>query len=322
MTDPVLSPAGLVTVPTFDFSKKIKVHIGEFQHLFVEVHKDSLTDDAVAIHYYSLAHDKDGRPMVRAMLEWLFKFVTYYALHNRKIDAATDVPAISQLTIQALSKFQSAGGDEAGEFLLWAFLEAILRAPQAVAKMSHKDNSESPVLGSDAVHAAWDEAARRLTLLFGESKLQQSASDCIGSAFKSLEEAISTAGIQKERTFLTDYPSQLEPGLETKLEAWWLSKPLDFEVAYAYAFLLGFDLPAYLELAKKLFDDPRKHVQDAYRTYHANLKQMLQKRLPLNGRMPTQQLYVFFLPFSSVGQLRDEFLRLRRGDSKSPEPKP
>ena len=46
---------------------------------------------------------------------------------------------------------------EAGEVLLFFLVEAILEAPQIVAKMELKTNHKDEVKGSDGIHARWNE---------------------------------------------------------------------------------------------------------------------------------------------------------------------
>lgn len=314
MTTPPSATPRFATLPPLDLSAAIKVHRETFHTFFEEVHRETVDGDVATIHYYALATDRHGSPRISDLIDWLFDHVALYVFHNRRVEeTGGDSRKLTRVALQALEKFQSKKGDEGGEFLLWAFLEAILGAPQAVAKMSHKTNFDMPVHGADAVHARWAEGDRRLTLLLGESKLHKTASSCIGDAFKSLEEALTDAGIQKEKTLLTDYPSQLSPGLEEALRAWWTGEPCDFEVDLAYAFLLGFDLPAYKQLLEKKFEDPCGHVLNEYTAYHKNLKNMFCGRLPLKGRKPTQELYVFFLPFHSVEEFRSAFLAARKG---------
>ena len=56
---------------------------------------------------------------------------------------------------------------EAGETLLFFLMEAVLGAPQLVAKMELKTNSNDEVKGSDGIHVRWNEQDKLVDLYFG-----------------------------------------------------------------------------------------------------------------------------------------------------------
>ncbi len=75
---------------------------------------------------------------------------------------------------------------EAGELLLYLLTEWMLAAPQLIAKMSLKTNSQMPVHGSDGIHVRFDESEQILLLFWGEAKVHQSIKQAIGAATTSM----------------------------------------------------------------------------------------------------------------------------------------
>src|SRR3546814_2556394 len=67
-------------------------------------------------------------------------------------------------------------------------IESVLRAPQLVAKMSLKTNSQMPVHGSDGIHFRLEKPGGELRLFWGESKCYQSVEQAILRAAESVAE--------------------------------------------------------------------------------------------------------------------------------------
>ncbi|SIS92984.1 protein of unknown function [Filimonas lacunae] len=92
----------------------------------------------------------------------------------------------------AASKFRdyNVNEGEAGELLLFCFLEAHLKAPKILTKLEIKLSSNDYAKGSDGIHLL-KVAEKEYQLVFGESKLDQKLTTSITNAFKSIHEFIS-----------------------------------------------------------------------------------------------------------------------------------
>ena len=81
-----------------------------------------------------------------------------------------------------LQKAKTSG--EPAELLLFVFLETIMKAPQIVAKMELKTNSQMPVHGADGIHVGYNDGT--LSIYLGEAKLYQQCSNAVSEAFNSI----------------------------------------------------------------------------------------------------------------------------------------
>src|SRR5690606_2591445 len=76
---------------------------------------------------------------------------------------------------------------EAGELLLFCFLEAHLKAPKILTKLEIKLSSNDYAKGSDGIHLL-ELAPKNYQLIFGESKLYQELTTSLTKAFESIHD--------------------------------------------------------------------------------------------------------------------------------------
>lgn len=96
-----------------------------------------------------------------------------------------------ELNTKALNKLRDykINDGEAGEILLYCFLESHLNAPKILTKLELKTSSNDYVKGSDGIHLL-KIAPKQFQLIFGESKLEASLTDSLSRAFKSIHDFI------------------------------------------------------------------------------------------------------------------------------------
>ncbi len=94
-----------------------------------------------------------------------------------------------ELYIKAASKFRdyNVNDGEAGELLLFCFLESHLKAPKILTKLEIKLSSNDYAKGSDGIHLL-EVAEKDYQLIFGESKLYQDLTTSISKAFESIHD--------------------------------------------------------------------------------------------------------------------------------------
>lgn len=94
-----------------------------------------------------------------------------------------------ELYRKAASKFRdyNVNEGEAGELLLFCFLESHLKAPKILTKLEIKLSSNDYAKGSDGIHLL-ELAPKNYQLIFGESKLEQNLTSSISHAFKSIQD--------------------------------------------------------------------------------------------------------------------------------------
>lgn len=94
-----------------------------------------------------------------------------------------------ELYVSAASKFRNYNQNdgEAGELLLFCFLEAHLEAPKILTKLEIKLSSNDYAKGSDGIHLL-ELSPKNYQLIFGESKLYQELTTSLTKAFESIHD--------------------------------------------------------------------------------------------------------------------------------------
>ena len=114
-----------------------------------------------------------------------------FSLSRKEINDFIKDKRWGELYERAASKFRdyNVNEGEAGELLLFCFLEAHLKAPKILTKMEIKLSSNDYAKGSDGVHLL-KVSDKNYQLIFGESKLEQNLTSSISHAFKSIHDFI------------------------------------------------------------------------------------------------------------------------------------
>ena len=135
----------------------------------------------LTIHAHYLAF-RGGQPTVGEFVDILYLKLVPFCLHRSQIERAqqnwqTIPPAKAhevavRLHLQALDLFKKANKNtnrngEFGELITFLLIESVLKAPQFVAKMSLKTNTQMPVHGSDGIHLSFDARTGNLKLYWG-----------------------------------------------------------------------------------------------------------------------------------------------------------
>ena len=97
---------------------------------------------------HHLKFDGNGQPMIKALAEYLYRHIIDYCIAAKNRSTALTPQDATRLTKEAKKLFihPPATDDdpdqtgEAGETLLYFFIESVLSAPQVVAKMELKTN--------------------------------------------------------------------------------------------------------------------------------------------------------------------------------------
>lgn len=198
---------------------------------------------------------------------------------------------------------------EFGELVAYILTEQVLQAPQLIAKMSLKTNSQMPVHGSDGIHVSYDHDTDSLCLIWGEAKCYASAtaaiSEAVGSIKESLEhkkmerelflieQNVDHSGIgQKARDALLDF---LDPMSEQ------YNKRIDRSVA-----LIAFDFDKFAAV-KSL---PTSKVEAAFVSDLTSAMEAISKtvdgRLTADG-ISSHTIDFFFFPVPSIDTMRSLF---------------
>jgi hypothetical protein len=125
------------------------------------------------------------------LIKELSNAIISFSLSRKELDDFVKDRRYGEMNTKALSRLRDYrfNDGEAGEILLYCFLEAHLKAPKLLTKLELKTSSNDYVKGSDGIHLL-KVSQHEFQLIFGESKLEASLTDSISSAFKSIYEFI------------------------------------------------------------------------------------------------------------------------------------
>ncbi|MBX2963990.1 MAG: DUF1837 domain-containing protein [Cyclobacteriaceae bacterium] len=123
------------------------------------------------------------------LIEHLGESMIPFALSRKQIAEFENDKRWHGLVKEASKKFRdyNVNDGEAGELLLFCFLEAHLKAPKILTKLEIKLSSNDYAKGSDGIHLL-ELAPKNYQLIFGESKLEQKLTTAISNAFKSIKD--------------------------------------------------------------------------------------------------------------------------------------
>ncbi|WP_068597202.1 DUF1837 domain-containing protein [Vaginella massiliensis] len=112
-----------------------------------------------------------------------------FSLSRKEIQDFEKDRRYGELYTKAASKFRdyNVNDGEAGELLLYCFLESHLKAPKILTKLEIKLSSKDYAKVSDGVHLL-KVTNNDYHLIFGESKLEQKLTTSISNAFKSIHD--------------------------------------------------------------------------------------------------------------------------------------
>lgn len=146
-----------------------------------------LSED-LKIKFYSLKY-MNNKPDSEGFVNHLYTQVERYVFDEKTINELKEDGEVPHE--KALSYFgdidpQSDG--RYGELILYLFVEAVLKTPLVVHKISQTYNNNDQVKGSDGIFIG--NIGNKVTLLIGESKMRNNFHVCVGDVIESLERYI------------------------------------------------------------------------------------------------------------------------------------
>ena len=268
-------------------------------------------DAQIRVHH--LKFSGNGEPMVKALANLLYEFIIDYCIASRNRNEPLNTRQASLLAKQARSLFRKPEIDEdnpdrtgeAGEVLLFFLVEAILGAPQIVAKMELKTNHKDEVKGSDGIHARWNEDLELVDFFFGEAKLYQSASGAISSLLNSIKEFHDITMYEHEFNMVTKHFKYADENVRSAVSEFIVNGEVGEAARLNHACLVGYDLDAYTK-AEGQGKDLRDDFQARLLERSTEIVKTLQRRFDDFERKKLN-FEVFFLPFPSVDDFRNAF---------------
>lgn len=259
------------------------------------------------LRFHHLRFDANGEPKFRDLAEILADHIIEYCFSARRKGNPSKPHEYSRLSREARRYLRKMGtSGEAGEILLYLLLEAVLKAPQMVAKMELKTNPKMELHGSDGIHMKWHDEDKVLDIYFGEAKLNSSISTALKSLAESIEKFRSDGLLEHEFGMVTSHYKHADVSMQKAVLEMLDRKAPGPDCRINHACLVGYNWNAYSKLANV----PAKEIHSELSKYYSSdvprIIQLLEKRL-INPKLSRLRFEVFFLPFRTVQEFRDAF---------------
>jgi hypothetical protein len=274
-------------------------------------HDFTLNEVAGNLRFHHLKSDGNGRPMVKRLAETLYNYIIDYCIASKNREEPLTPQQAAKLTKEARKLFRHpniSGGEndrtgEAGEALLFFLTEAILQAPQVVAKMELKTNSNDEIKGSDGIHARWNADDNLVDFYFGESKLYQNVNSAIRSALKSMSDFHDNEMYKHEFSIVTKHFKYANDEMRKHIIDLIRGGEPGGGARINHACLIGYDSDVYYRLKPaQLQAQVKAHLlkdgKEIVKTLNQSFSAFERKYLRFD---------IFFLPFPSVAEFRNEF---------------
>jgi len=295
----------------------IEVSPENYQNIFKKIeHTCSIKGVDVNLRFKYIQFDPNGEPKIQLLIDTLVSYFTHYCFSAQKRNIDNSLPPSEQerqrnkLQIEARKLFRKwvtnsgSKSGEAGEMILWFLLEAVLGAPQIVAKMDLKTNPSLESFGSDGIHIKIIEDL--LNIYFGEAKLYNDIRRALDSIFKSIESFHSNGLYKHEYSMVTTHYKHLKENEQKKVFDYITGRLDAQEVKINHACLVGYDWNEY----QKLDTEDRKYFLSNFEKLYSDdterLTRLIQTRFDSFSKKYLH-FEVFFLPFKSVQEFRDKF---------------
>lgn len=258
---------------------------------------------------------------VDALVEHIYRALIPFCLPRGEVGRITkaaleaeDVHAIVALGDRARELFvrtrgASMAGGEAGELILFLLLEAMVKAPLLVSKMSLKTNSNMNVHGRDGIHIRYCPQLKGLVLHLGESKLHKGLAAAVDDAVDSILDYLENRSLRRREIDLvngnmdlTGLPPQAETHLRETLNPY-ASPPAPMHRIHSC--FIGFDYGAYAKLAGLDSASMEAEFRQIYAERAAKTAPLIAKKV---AKLPkTTRLRFFVMPFPDVAAFRKTF---------------
>lgn len=298
-----------------DIKQLIAVELKDYKECIDSIeHTQSIKNLKTNLRFHHLKFDGNGRPMSKALAELLYQYIIHYCIAAKNRSSPITAKDSAKLAKEARKLFRHPDvtdespdkTGEAGEALLFFLLEAITQAPQIVSKMELKTNRKLEANGSDGIHAKWNEEDQIVDFYFGESKLYQNIDCAINSALKSIESFHADEIYKHEFTMITKHFKYADVEVqEAVTEHIRLGEPGP-GARINHACLIGYNWDAYDNKNNKSSRELSQEFKEKLLIESATIANKLDEKL--EGFTRKHLCFdVFFMPFPSVKNFRNEF---------------
>ncbi len=259
---------------------------------------------------------------VDALVEYIYRSLVPYCLPREEVRRITekayndqDMNAFISLGDRARELFvrtsgAAKSGGEAGELILYLILEALVKAPLLVSKMSLKTNSNMHVHGRDGVHVRYCPKLKGLVLHLGEAKLHKQLSKGIDDAIDSITQYLGDRALRAREVSIIHTHMDLagldpdaEVHLREMLNPYAMPRPPRREI---HTCLIGFNYPAYDKVAGPSSEEVEAAFREQYEKRAKEIAEQIREKAGKN-LSPPNNLQFFVMPFPDIELFRTTF---------------
>lgn len=295
---------------------EFKSSIGEsFLELFSQEIDFAIPDTQSKLNLHILKIENNQFCYPELINELSNHFISF-SLSRKEIADFKKNEKYGELYRKAAAKFRdyNINEGEAGELLLFCFLESHLKAPKILTKLEIKLSTRDYAKGSDGIHLL-KVSDRNYQLIFGESKLEQKLTTSISNAFKSIQDFItrSKSNINDEIGLLNSQlcKEAFEEDLYQFLKSVIMPKANEknpITKNNAFAIFAGFEINP-TDAEKKLSNDDflkliKKKIKEEVESKIDHIKKKLDE-YDLHG----YTFYVYVFPFMKLDEMRKEIIK-------------
>jgi len=277
-------------------------------------HQHTVAGVTATTRLHHLKFNANGLPKLEALAKCLVNHAIDYAISARNRPAVMTAQEGARYMQEARKLFRVVAAPagtadlagEAGELLLYFLLEAVIGAPQVVAKIELKTNPSLEVNGSDGIHMRWHPTDNLVDVYFGESKMYTDVGAALTNAFDSIEKFHANGMRAHEYSMVTKFFKGVDDNVKAAVaEVLDTGRP-GAGARINHACLIGYDWTVTGQTPGQAAAAVEAEFQQQFLAAAPALHQKLQTRFD-NCQRKQYGFEVFFLPFTSVQAFRDAF---------------
>jgi hypothetical protein len=249
------------------------------------------------------------------LISKLSNAVISFSLSRQEFSVLEKDKRYGELNTKALEKFRNykTNDGEAGELLLYCFLESHLKAPKILTKLEIKTSSNDYVKGSDGIHLLKIDETK-YQLIFGESKLDASLTTSLSEAFKSINDFINRPknNINSEIGLINSQlcKEAFDENLYNSIKSIIFPTANDNSIIIkdnAFAIFAGFDLKITAEEEKMINDEFRESVKKRIIADVESKKSHIKNKID-EYKLHGYCFYVYIFPFTKFDETRKKII--------------
>jgi HamA len=270
----------------------------------------NLAETKATVRTHFVRTDANGYPRIRALCDKLADRVVDYCIPRSRIqealrhaNATQSTEKLSQLAREArglFTKLERSG--EGGELLLYFLLEAVLRIPQILCKMSLKTSSQMHFHGADGLHAKVLNNGS-VALYWGESKMRGTVTsaidECLGSLAPYLLGEMSSARTRDLILLRDNLDLGSEDLTDTLVRYFTADMPESGRLEFRGACLVGFSMNNYPSLFQDNGASIREDIVDTMTQWTGRISTRVN-----DHKLESCEIEIFCIPFPSVDDFR------------------